>query len=122
MALTSCGVRQGRKSRAADNIAQPTRGGIVRRLERIRIGSLCLGLVAGTAVLIRSQDRALSSEWRYFGGDKAFTRYSPLAQINRTNVMNLRIAWRRPAVSDQLMQAFPDVRSNNYLRSTLLFL
>ena len=25
-------------------------------------------------------------EWRYFGGDKGFTRYSALDQINRDNV------------------------------------
>ena len=85
-------------------------GGIVRRLDRIRASSLCLGLVVAAAVAIRSQDRAPSNEWRYFGGNKAFTRYSPLDQINRDNVKNLRIAWRRPAVSDQLTQAFPDLR------------
>ena len=60
----------------------------------------------------RSVPRSASrpSEWRYFGGNKAFTRYSPLDQINRDNVKNLRIVWRRPAVSDQLTQAFPDLQ------------
>ena len=90
----------------------------MRRLDRIWVISLCLGLVVATAVAIRSQDRAPSNEWRYFGGNKAFTRYSPLALINRDNVKNLRIAWRRPAVSEQLTQAFPELRPNNYLRST----
>ena len=90
----------------------------MRRLDRIRASSLCLGLVVATAVVIRSQSRAPSNEWRYFGGNKAFTRYSPLAQINRGNVKDLRIAWRRPALSDQLTQAFPELRPNNYLRST----
>jgi quinoprotein glucose dehydrogenase len=90
----------------------------VRRLDRIWASSLCLGLVVATAVVIRSQSRAPSNEWRYFGGNKAFTRYSPLAQINRGNVKDLRIAWRRPALSDQLTQAFPELRPNNYLRST----
>jgi glucose dehydrogenase len=89
----------------------------VRRLDRIWTISLCLGLLVATAVVIRSQDRAPSNEWRYFGGNKAFTRYSPLAHINRDNVKNLKVVWRRPAVSDQLTQAFPDVRVTNYLRS-----
>jgi glucose dehydrogenase len=84
----------------------------------VATGSFCLGLIVFEAVVIRSQDRAPSSEWRYFGGNKAFTRYSPLTLINRDNVKNLRIAWRRPAVSDQLTQAFPELRPNNYLRST----
>ena len=56
--------------------------------------------------------------WRYFGGDKGFTRYSPLAQISRDNVRNLRIAWRRPAVNPKMTAAFPDTRPNAYLRST----
>jgi len=75
-------------------------------------------LASAAAVAIHSQERKPSTEWRYFGGNKAFTRYSPLDQITRDNVKNLRIVWRRPAVSDQLTQAFPDVRVNNYLRST----
>ena len=94
----------------------------MRRVERLMIGSLSLTLVVAAAAVIRSQERAPTSEWRYFGGNKAFTRYSPLDQINRDNVKSLRIAWRRPAVSDQLTQAFPDVRVNNYLRSTPIFI
>src|SRR5438093_5096241 len=98
--------------------AQSTRGGIVRRLHRLVTASFCLSLALATAVVIRSQERASTSEWRYFGGNKAFTRYSPLDQITRDNVKTLRIVWRRPAVSDQLTQAFPDLRVYNYLRST----
>jgi glucose dehydrogenase len=91
----------------------------VRRFRRTVTGSVSLGLVLTAAVIvIRSQERAPATEWRYFGGNKAFTRYSPLDQINRDNVKNLKIVWRRPAVSDQLTQAFPDVRVNNYLRAT----
>ena len=82
----------------------------MRPLQRLMIGSLSLSLVAAAAAAIRSQERVPASEWRYFGGNKAFTRYSPLDQINRDNVKNLRIVWRRPAVSDQLTQAFPDLQ------------
>ena len=94
----------------------------MQRFERLMIGSLSLILVAAAAAVIRSQERGPTSEWRYFGGNKAFTRYSPLDQITRDNVKNLRIVWRRPAVSDQLTQAFPDLRVNNYLRSTPIFI
>ena len=62
--------------------------------------------------------RSRANEWRYFGGDKAFTRYSPLDQINRDNVKNLQVVWRRPAVDDKLKQAFPDLSVGSYLRST----
>ena len=33
-------------------------------------------------------------DWRYYGGDAGSQKYSPLDQINRDNVKNLRIAWR----------------------------
>jgi glucose dehydrogenase len=75
-----------------------------------------LVLIAAAALTVRSQGRTV--EWRYFGGDKAFTRYSPADQITRDNVRNLRIAWRRPAVDEKLTQAFPSLRVNAYLRST----
>src|SRR5688572_19024875 len=58
------------------------------------------------------------TEWRYYGGNKGFTRYSALDQINRDNVKGLRIAWRRPAVNDKMIAAFPDTRPNSYLRAT----
>jgi quinoprotein glucose dehydrogenase len=83
---------------------------------------LVLSLVVAAAVATGSQEHAPAREWRYFGGNKAFTRYSALDQISRDNVKNLRIAWRRSAVSDQLTAAFPDVRVNNYLRSTPIFI
>ncbi len=87
-------------------------------LHRMIRGNVSLSLVLAAVAGTHAQDRAPAREWRYFGGDKAFTRYSPLDQITRDNVKNLRIVWRRPAVSDQLTQAFPDLRVNNYLRST----
>src|SRR5260221_591523 len=68
------------------------------------------------ALTVGSQGRTV--EWRYFGADKAFTRYSPADQITRDNVKNLKIVWRRPAVDEKLTQAFADLRVNAYLRST----
>src|SRR5262245_58935675 len=71
-----------------------------RRIAMLRFGRL-IGLsvlMAIAAVVgIRSHNGASSREWRYFGADHAFTRYSALDQINRDNVKNLRIVWRRPA-------------------------
>lgn len=32
-------------------------------------------------------------EWRHYGGDAGSTRYSPLDQINRSNVKRLKVAW-----------------------------
>jgi quinoprotein glucose dehydrogenase len=63
-------------------------------------------------------ERPAAGEWPYYGGDKAFTRYSPLDQINRGNVGTLRIVWRRPAVDRLLRDAFSDLQPSDNLRST----
>ena len=76
---------------------------------------LAVALAAAT-VAVHSQGR--QPEWRYYGGDKGFTRYSALDQVNRDNVKNLQVVWRRPAVDDALKQAFPDMRVTGYLKST----
>jgi quinoprotein glucose dehydrogenase len=34
-----------------------------------------------------------AGEWRYYGGDAASTKYSPLDQINASNVKKLHVAW-----------------------------
>jgi glucose dehydrogenase len=67
---------------------------------------------------IHAQDETRNGEWRSSGGDSSYKRYSPLAQINRDNVKNLRIAWRRPALDPKLKEQFPKLRTNNYLRAT----
>jgi glucose dehydrogenase len=86
--------------------------------KRFVTACLSLGLAAASVVSTRSQAGKPRNEWRYYGGDKSYTRYSALDQINRDTVRNLRIAWRRPAVNSRLMQAFADLRPNPYLRST----
>jgi len=77
--------------------------------------TLCVAL---TIAVVASQAPQARTDWRYYGGNKGFTRYSALDQINRENVKTLRIAWRRPAVNDKMIAAFPDTRPNAYLRAT----
>src|SRR4030095_5620941 len=36
---------------------------------------------------------AQTAEWRYYGGDEGGSRFSPLAQINTSNVQSLKRAW-----------------------------
>jgi quinoprotein glucose dehydrogenase len=38
-------------------------------------------------------DQTTTSDWPFYGGDAGGSRYSPLAQIDRTNVTRLEIAW-----------------------------
>ena len=40
------------------------------------------------------QQGAVNGEWRFYGGDAGNTKYSPLSQIDASNVKELSIAWR----------------------------
>ena len=80
-----------------------------------------LGAVAIAACMIAAGDaqpKPSNGEWRTYGADKGFTRYSPLDQINRNNVSNLRLVWQRPAVDPLIMDKFPDLIPSNYFRGT----
>jgi quinoprotein glucose dehydrogenase len=53
-----------------------------------------------------------NGEWRYYGGDAGSSKYSPLDQINKTNVKDLQIVWRwkaqnAGAIPEYNMQATP---------------
>ncbi len=52
--------------------------------------ALTLGLVAPSG----AQRGAPPGAWHTWGGDSGFTRYSPLTQIDRTNVGDLEVVWR----------------------------
>src|SRR4051812_5779207 len=41
----------------------------------------------------QSGETARSQEWRVYGGNPDATHYSPLKQINRSNVKQLELAW-----------------------------
>ncbi len=41
----------------------------------------------------KSEAKAPAGDWPAYGHDAAGTRYSPLTQINRDNVANLKVAW-----------------------------
>ena len=71
-----------------------------------------------TAAVVPAEAQSPAGEWRHFGADAAFTRYSPLDRINHENVGELEIAWRRPAADPELQAAFPDLGISAYLRST----
>jgi ABC-type branched-subunit amino acid transport system substrate-binding protein len=55
-------------------------------------GLLLIASIAGAIPLV-AQFGAKNGEWRVYGGEEGSTRYSPLDQINRDNVKDLKIAW-----------------------------
>ena len=56
--------------------------------------ALTLSITVLIEAPVRAQQGAKNGEWRFYGGDAGSTKYSPLDQINATNVKDLQIAWR----------------------------
>ena len=82
----------------------------MRQLGMLALAALAAaGLSAADAVA--QTGGAVSGGWTYFGGTRAFTRYAPLDQIDRTNVAGLRVAWRRPAVDASFDRPVPRARA-----------
>jgi quinoprotein glucose dehydrogenase len=84
----------------------------------LRLGSLTLVLALSLAVSAcqATAPRAAAPEppdveWRTYGGTYASARYSPLAQIDRTNVGQLRVAWRWRSPDHDVMAQNPTVET-----------
>src|ERR1041384_5236543 len=65
-----------------------------------------------------AQQGARGGEWRYHGGDLGATKYSPLDQINKANVSNLKIAWPRPAADGSILAANPGLSYSRNFHAT----
>jgi len=63
-------------------------------------GAKCLGMAAILALAAPgatlAQGSAASGDWRTINGDLAATRFSPLDQINKSNVSQLALKWSYP--------------------------
>ncbi len=78
---------------------------------------LTVCIVLSATLTLFAQTGAKNGEWRSYAAEPGSTKYSPLDQINKDNVKNLRIAWRfktdnlgpRP---DFNMQSVPIVVNN----------
>jgi quinoprotein glucose dehydrogenase len=64
-----------------------------RRLERLATGLAVAALLAAPPASAQHQGTE-KGEWRYWGGDEASSRYSPLDQIDAGNAGKLEVAWR----------------------------
>ena len=99
------------------DVVGPTAAGKPTR--RICIAGLCFGLLVVQAGEVHGQQSAVHGEWRSYGADRANTKYTPLAQIDRDNVSKLRVLWRRPGVDPKLTETFPDQNpSGDFRRPT----
>src|SRR5204863_5086953 len=81
-----------------------------------------LAPLLGFSVLISTAALAQdAAQWGYYSGNSATMRYSPLAQIDRTNVRNLKVAWRHPHADPAIVAADPDLTFSNRYMSTPIY-
>ena len=83
---------------------------------RLVLWSLTLAICLAVTASAQTQN----GEWRAYSGDRGSTKYAALDQIDRTNVKNLEIAWRRPAVDPLLINKDPKLQVSNNFRATPL--
>src|SRR5262245_52405512 len=85
-------------------------------MKRLRLVSIFVA--AGLCLAAGAGAQTGNGEWRSYSGDAGSSKYAPLEQINRSNVKNLRIAWRRPAVDPLLSGKDPKLQIQNNFRAT----
>jgi glucose dehydrogenase len=79
---------------------------------------LVAALLLAAVAPVSAQDAA---QWGFYSADKATTRYSPLAQIDKSNVAKLRIAWRHSYVDPAILAANPDLTLSSRYMSTPIY-
>jgi glucose dehydrogenase len=87
---------------------------------------VCLAAALCAQEAVRAQKGAQNGEWRTYGGDLGHTKYSPLDQINKSNVKKLKIAWRWLSIDEELKEKAKAANSphvqylsiNTYLNET----
>lgn len=52
-----------------------------------------------------------ATEWLSYGGDKASSKYSPLAQINSNNFNRLKVAWTWRSADEEVVKANPQLKT-----------
>ena len=77
-----------------------------------------LVLIAAAMTVVSAQN----SEWRSYSSDPGSTKYVALDQINASNVAQMKVAWRRPAIDSHLMALNPKLTFSNNFRATPLMI
>ena len=84
---------------------KPGLAGNRRKDSRLGVALLFTGCICASFAAARAQ----TVEWRSPAGDPAGTHYSPLAAINRSNVTELRVAWKWKTEEEPKNGATPGV-------------
>ena len=81
---------------------------------RLLFPATVVGFYLAATTPAAPQSGPAGGEWPAYGGDLGSTRYSPLDQIDRSNVGDLEIAWRWSA------RNFGPTPENNYRATPIM--
>ena len=85
--------------------------------------TLGVGLIFfATGIPTLAQQGAADGEWAFYAGDIGSTKYAPFDQINAGNIARLRVAWRRPAVDQSILDKVPNLSYGRNLTATPLMI
>ena len=82
-------------------------------------GASLLGL-AGCASIAPATPRMAGGEWPAYGGDNRAAKYSPLDQINRHNVKDLKIAWEWQSPDAAVLKAHPELAAGDFQATPIM--
>jgi quinoprotein glucose dehydrogenase len=74
-----------------------------------RLSSYCITALLCVALTPLRVSGEPDGEWRVYGHDLSGTKYTPLAQIDSTNVEKLGIVWRWRSPDNEISAQFPDL-------------
>jgi glucose dehydrogenase len=72
---------------------------------------LTLSVPFGSPATQPGKVRGTATEWLSYGGDKASSKYSPLAQINSDNFNRLKVAWTWRSADEEVAKAHPHLKT-----------
>ncbi|HYD49686.1 MAG TPA: hypothetical protein VEB21_15125, partial [Terriglobales bacterium] len=75
-------------------------------------------LLASTCAPLQAQD---AGNWGFYSAGQGAMRYSPLAQIDASNVSGLRVVWRHKQADPAILAANPDFALNNRYMVTPIY-
>src|SRR5580765_4771209 len=110
VAARGWGPAPGASGGGAPRASKEVDGGLMR----VRTAALIAVLAAASPLVRAQRPPAPAGEWRYYGGDAASTRYSPLADVTRANVNNLQVVWRWNSPDNEIVKANPTSRPAQY--------
>ncbi|PYR52850.1 MAG: pyrroloquinoline quinone-dependent dehydrogenase [Acidobacteria bacterium] len=84
------------------------------------LATLAVTAAVSAASYLIAQTRPPAGEWRHYSGDTDGAKYSALAQIDKDNVRNLRVAWRWQTPDRALQLSDPQRRAGRNEQTPLM--